>query len=692
VWFFMLFAVFVVAAAGWAWWLSSKPLGEKDQWSSVAGPGLAALALVGPAMVWLWRQDTSAPDAGGLVASAVAGLMQAQYEQWTVEQVARQVTDPYPLPVCWRVSDRAEAVMASWASVRGRPGAEPVPVEGSFEQIAAVFTGPQTPRRLVVLGEPGAGKSMLVLRLTVDLLTSAQKQLAQEPDKAEPVRVPVLVSISGWDPRQPLSEWLAGRLAADYPVLRRTVTGPDGQPRSLAAELVATGRILPILDGLDEITDTQHPAALAGIQAMTGRLPQFVLTCRTQPYENAVNRHGPLAGTPVVEIQPLNTRQASRYLIDGADDGPTRWTPITEHLHTHPDSPLSKVLTTPLYTWLARVAYRHRSSDPSQLLNTDGPQTPDHVQTGIEHHLLDQLIPAAFTTTTGGHPARTPEQAATARRHLTHLAAYLDDHHTYDLAWWRLHQALPRRQLRLAAGLVFGLMHWLISAIMFGTMFGLGHWLAVGLMAVLGGWLGWCVVGLGEIATLSHPRRVAIDTLRLAFGFTGGLAIGLTVGLAGWLVFGLTVGVVAGTTAGLAVGITVGLVSGLGGAVVDGQRAISPTTVLREDRAATLVVGLAGVLAFGGTTGGLIGALGVGLRGGLGVGLGVGLMGGLGVGFVGVWGRFLLVRALLAVRGHAPLRLMAFLQEAHDRGVLRQAGGVYQFRHARLQDRLARHP
>jgi hypothetical protein len=52
------------------------------------------------------------------------------------------------------------------------------------------------------------------------------------------------------------------------------------------------------------------------------------------------------------------------------------------------------------------------------------------------------------------------------------------------------------------------------------------------------------------------------------------------------------------------------------------------------------------------------------------------------------WGAFVACRLLLAVRGQMPLRLMSFLGDAHQRGVLRQAGAVYQFRHARLQDRL----
>jgi hypothetical protein len=53
------------------------------------------------------------------------------------------------------------------------------------------------------------------------------------------------------------------------------------------------------------------------------------------------------------------------------------------------------------------------------------------------------------------------------------------------------------------------------------------------------------------------------------------------------------------------------------------------------------------------------------------------------------WGWLLTTRLWLCATGRLPWRLMTFLQEAHRRGVLRQAGAVYQFRHARLQERLA---
>jgi hypothetical protein len=43
----------------------------------------------------------------------------------------------------------------------------------------------------------------------------------------------------------------------------------------------------------------------------------------------------------------------------------------------------------------------------------------------------------------------------------------------------------------------------------------------------------------------------------------------------------------------------------------------------------------------------------------------------------------------LRIRGIAPLHLLAFLEDARRRQVLRQAGSVYQFRHAEPQDYLS---
>lgn len=48
-----------------------------------------------------------------------------------------------------------------------------------------------------------------------------------------------------------------------------------------------------------------------------------------------------------------------------------------------------------------------------------------------------------------------------------------------------------------------------------------------------------------------------------------------------------------------------------------------------------------------------------------------------------------LAAAQLTKRWHTPLHLMNFLDDAYKQNVLRTVGPVYQFRHARLQDRLS---
>jgi hypothetical protein len=54
------------------------------------------------------------------------------------------------------------------------------------------------------------------------------------------------------------------------------------------------------------------------------------------------------------------------------------------------------------------------------------------------------------------------------------------------------------------------------------------------------------------------------------------------------------------------------------------------------------------------------------------------------------WPSYMLTRGWLTLHRRLPWPLMSFLADAHDRGVLRQAGAVYQFRHIELQRSLGK--
>src|SRR5262249_22051770 len=72
----------------------------------------------------------------------------------------------------------------------------------------------------------------------------------------------------------------------------------------------------------------------------------------------------------------------------------------------------------------------------------------------------------------------------------------------------------------------------------------------------------------------------------------------------------------------------------------------------------------------------------------------LGAVGGLALGIVAqpnksAWWAFTVTRWQLSWNRSLPRDLMGFLDDAHRRGVLRQVGGVYQFRHLDLQRHLA---
>ena len=196
-------------------------------------------------------------------------------------------------------------------------------------------------------------------------------------------------------------------------------------------------------------------------------------------------------------------------------------------------------------------------------------------------------------------------------------------------------------------------------------------------------------------------RRHLLPGLRLGGGL--GLGGGLVFGLVFVLRFGLGVGLVAGVVAGLAGVLAGGLAYGVPSAFADSENTSSPspTVTWLEARNYAIVAGvLAGLvagLAFGlgavfmaRLVAGLVSVSVLGLGFVFVAGLVVGLLTGVGIHLATspTWSSALAM-AQLAREWDTPVRLMKFLDDAGERGVLRTVGPAYQFRHARLQDRLA---
>ena len=146
-----------------------------------------------------------------------------------------------------------------------------------YREICAVLDRIPT-RRLVVLGQPGAGKSVLLIQLLQGLL---DKRRIGDP-------VPVLVSLASWRPAvEDLHTWLDRRLVIDYPILRARV---PGRKVSYVQALLEEHRILLLLDGLDERPKEERPDAIRKInEALSDHEhPEgLVVACRRHEYLDA---------------------------------------------------------------------------------------------------------------------------------------------------------------------------------------------------------------------------------------------------------------------------------------------------------------------------------------------------------------------------------------------------------------------
>jgi hypothetical protein len=531
-------------------------------------------------------------------------------------------------------------------------------------------------------------------------------------------------------------------LTDDYPALAaKTPSGP-----SWAWELMRAGRVLPVLDGLDEIAESLRPQAIRELNmAFDGDAP-VLMTCRTTDYVQTVKMTDVFTSAAVVELQPLVLEDLDAYLplttrleSRGLDSSPiTKWDPVLNHLRDEPDDDVAAtildVLSAPLMTSLARAVYSDTSADPVSLLDARFADPG-----ALRAHLLDAFIPAVYSyqpaTPDSSRPASqvryTPGQALDWLRF---LARQMDRAGTRDLAWWQLTTAIPDRTRGLLTGVVCGLATGVVGVAISAPEVGIAYGLAFALAS-----------GLSQGLTRpAGPVRAELRFRHTTVPFLRRSVMGLTIGLVFGFAFALPI---QGKLAvGLAFAVAVGLHVWVS-TPADAAQVSSPIAVLRQDRVATLAFalsfafpfgliymisagftpehaggpvigplpglylglwfGLAGACAgavLGRLLAGRVGVIAFGLAGALTGGLHfpplkslalvitAGILFGIAIGFVvalfKAWGEFGLTRIWLAVRGRLPWRLMTFLKDAHRRGVLRQTGGIYQFRHAQLQDYL----
>lgn len=669
----------------------------------------------------------------------IAELVVAVTEQWQGE-VRLKVDSPYPLHVPFAAPADADRVMAGWAAIRSERGSAPIPLKGHFDQIAEVFGQPGMPKRLVVLGEPGRGKSMIVQWLMLQLLRSLQESKPLPSN----FTVPVFLPVANWSPAEPLADWAAARMAENYQSLAKIVPDSKGAARTLAYRIVTAHRVLLILDGLDEMAQHNFGMALDRLSEAVVGGHHLVITCRTSEYRQimATTKRAPLAKTPVVELAPLPMAEVCAYLRDANSSEIDRWEVLLDHLEAEPEGTLASALSCALNVWLVRTVYRDTDSSPEKLVDIAASEGSE----GVTRHLLAALVEATYGQPSDPYPARRPKQVEGVHKALVLLARYLNSREDkngredkQDIEWWRLHQVVPRTVIGVSIGLIVGSLLGAVVGLVMGVR--AGFTAGIGLGTAFGIVTG-VLAGITCARVQEKPRAVNLSfssrglskadvaqqlgrcigvglAVGLGFGYAvqhgGGLLSGLVTAvivgpvaaLADSSVFGAVPGITAGVTAALAVGLAGGLATGRTSAVLAGlvaglafmagtwvwigiyqpaatTTAVSPKSLFTSDRLGCLVVG--------GTAGSAFGILYS-----LALGPAVGILAAVGL-FVSItltvslWGTFCVARVWLAFSRGTPLGIMSFLHEAHERGILRQVGGAYQFRHDRLQQQLAEVP
>jgi len=196
--------------------------------------------------------------------------------------------------------------------------------------------------RVLLLGEPGAGK-------TTTLMAFARDAIARRlSDPTQPL--PLLAPISTWDANQrpSLAEWLAAMADLDVEKVR---------------QLIVDGRVLLLLDALDELgNERQDPETKERFDprlrfiSLVPADNRVLISCRVKDYAELGTK---LTLNGAITLQPLDDAQLAEYL----HDHPDLWEAVQS------DDGLRDMARTPLLLSLFAFAYQGMGEKAHELRN-----------------------------------------------------------------------------------------------------------------------------------------------------------------------------------------------------------------------------------------------------------------------------------------------------------------------------------
>ena len=528
-----------------------------------------------------------------------------------------------------------------------------------------IFEGIGAGRTLLILGEPGAGKTVTLLKLAESLITRTENDLSQP--------LPVVINLSSWgNKRQSIADWLVQELYGIY-----------GTSKSLGKTWVEQEQLLLLLDGLDEVDAKYRNDCVRALKQFIRNhgLTEMVVCCRIREYKSLSER---LRLRSAIYIQPLTLEQIDQYMEQAGE----QLTVLREVLNQNAD--LKTFASSPLILSIMSLAYQDCSWDTFQTITT----------ADTFHQRLFDVYINRMLTRRGTTQQYSQEQTkrwliwiAQRMAQASQTVFFIERLQPSWLQTWaqkiryRLESALIVGLISgLISGLLEGLIYGLFEGLIEGVIFGLSVGLFIGLIAgVVSGSLG--DIKVVETLKWSWQEVKKGFYFRLTVGLIAGLIVGLIAGLYFWLIEGviaeLSSWLIIGLIAGLIFGLIFGLTGGLRGREI--QKIDKPNQGIWKSARRALNFTL-GFWLFGGLSDVLIeGLKSTELMGTVSFGLALGLING---GTTCI--RHFALRLMFWRMGCIPWNYARFLDYAADRLFLQKVGGGYIFVHRMLMEHFAK--